>query len=58
MFLRRRIYTPEANQAEGGPTQQFEVEGGLVPKALTRCHGLAGSDQLDGGVPPSEHLKS
>ena len=47
MFLRRRIYTPEANQAEGGPTQQFEVEGGLVPKALTRCHGLAGSDQLD-----------
>ena len=41
--------------AEGGPTSNG-VEGDLVPKALTGCNGLAGSDQQDGGV-PSEHLK-
>ena len=29
------------------------VEDGLVPKALTGCHGLAGSDLQDGGYNPN-----
>ena len=46
---------PRKAQAEERPISNG-VEGYLLPEALTRCHGLAGSDQQDKGL-PSEHLK-
>ena len=33
-----------------GTTWQLAAEGGQEPKTLSRCHGLAGSDQQGGGV--------
>ena len=43
-------YTEEDHKA-------VAVEGAVFAKALTRCHGLAGSDQQDGGGGVPYHLK-
>ena len=46
-----RIIVPKVRKTDEGH-KAVAVEVTIQAKALTRCYGLAGSDQQEGGLPP------